>query len=274
MRRLDLNAQRAKTLYSAILAALTVVVGALFLFVLADLYTAGNDPMYSYAEVGARMRFLIIPLCLWIVAVVAGAILCSAPNRAVRGKISALDAYKRLRRNLPAGEGEEFLAERQKIRMHDCVVLAVRCTSAAFCVLSAVMCAVYLFRIGNFDYADVGINAVVISAMKWTMPWIGSSLILCVGAVIFEHFFAEFALTHAKRAMVIGKGYPKEQPAAFLHGWGRFSDAICSKWSVFGIRIAIATVAVIFIVLGVLNGGARDVLYKAVMICTECIGLG
>jgi hypothetical protein len=28
------------------------------------------------------------------------------------------------------------------------------------------------------------------------------------------------------------------------------------------------------VVLGVLNGGARDVLAKAVRICSECIGLG
>lgn len=32
--------------------------------------------------------------------------------------------------------------------------------------------------------------------------------------------------------------------------------------------------AVIFIILGIANGGMRDVLFKAINICTECIGLG
>jgi len=32
--------------------------------------------------------------------------------------------------------------------------------------------------------------------------------------------------------------------------------------------------AAAFIVLGVLNGGAGDVLMKAIAVCTECIGLG
>ena len=32
--------------------------------------------------------------------------------------------------------------------------------------------------------------------------------------------------------------------------------------------------ALVLIVLGVLNGGARDVLAKAIKICSECIGLG
>ena len=39
-------------------------------------------------------------------------------------------------------------------------------------------------------------------------------------------------------------------------------------------RLVILVVAVAFIVLGVMNGGGRDVLVKAVNICTECIGLG
>lgn len=40
------------------------------------------------------------------------------------------------------------------------------------------------------------------------------------------------------------------------------------------LRLALYAVAVIFIVAGILNQGMRDVLVKAVNICTECIGLG
>ena len=39
-------------------------------------------------------------------------------------------------------------------------------------------------------------------------------------------------------------------------------------------RVAIAVAAVILIILGVTNGGMRDVLVKAQKICMECIGLG
>lgn len=37
---------------------------------------------------------------------------------------------------------------------------------------------------------------------------------------------------------------------------------------------ALFAAAVALIVLGVVNGGARDVLAKAVKICSECIGIG
>lgn len=40
------------------------------------------------------------------------------------------------------------------------------------------------------------------------------------------------------------------------------------------VRLSLYAAAIAFIVLGVMNGGLRDVLVKAIMICTECIGLG
>ena len=40
------------------------------------------------------------------------------------------------------------------------------------------------------------------------------------------------------------------------------------------IRGIFLCLALVFIALGILNGGARDVFVKAVNICTECIGLG
>ena len=43
---------------------------------------------------------------------------------------------------------------------------------------------------------------------------------------------------------------------------------------ILGARIAVIALAVAFIILGVSNGGMKDVLGKAVKICTECIGLG
>ena len=40
------------------------------------------------------------------------------------------------------------------------------------------------------------------------------------------------------------------------------------------IRTALITTALILIIAGIVNGSARDVLVKAITICTECIGLG
>ena len=44
--------------------------------------------------------------------------------------------------------------------------------------------------------------------------------------------------------------------------------------STVALQIALIAVAIGLIVVGVFNGSARDVLYKAINICTECVGLG
>ena len=40
------------------------------------------------------------------------------------------------------------------------------------------------------------------------------------------------------------------------------------------VRLILFAAALVLLVLGVRNGGLRDVLFKAINICTECIGLG
>lgn len=40
------------------------------------------------------------------------------------------------------------------------------------------------------------------------------------------------------------------------------------------VRILLLSASAVLIVLGIFNGGLRDVLIKAINICTECIGLG
>lgn len=48
----------------------------------------------------------------------------------------------------------------------------------------------------------------------------------------------------------------------------------CSAKKVLIFRLLLLCLGVLFIIAGVANGGSRDVLVKAINICTECIGLG
>ena len=54
--------------------------------------------------------------------------------------------------------------------------------------------------------------------------------------------------------------------------YGRISAVICVKKRT--VRLVITMLALALIVLGLANGQARDVLNKAINICTECLGLG
>jgi len=46
------------------------------------------------------------------------------------------------------------------------------------------------------------------------------------------------------------------------------------KITLWVVRGAVFAVAVAFIIAGIFNGGANDVLVKAINICSECIGIG
>ena len=52
------------------------------------------------------------------------------------------------------------------------------------------------------------------------------------------------------------------------------SSAAGAGRGVTAVRIAVAVIAVVMIIMGVQNGGLRDVFGKAINLCTECVGLG
>ena len=94
--------------------------------------------------------------------------------------------------------------------------------------------------------------------------WISMSCFILLN--IYEHFSAKRLLPTAKLLVaeavksstaVNGKKQPKSHKKAIIAA-----------------RISVLAVAVVLIVWGLINGGAEDVLSKAIAICTECIGLG
>lgn len=60
----------------------------------------------------------------------------------------------------------------------------------------------------------------------------------------------------------------------YFYFFSHRTDIDWNKWLLWGVRAVIAVIAVVFIIVGIVNGGMADVLYKAIRICTECIGLG
>ena len=92
-------------------------------------------------------------------------------------------------------------------------------------------------------------------------------------APIAPLFFA--ALGFAGAGLVLGvKDEDAEKPvkdAKKENGTGVPVRAPEKKWV---LQAVIVVVAAALIVAGVINQSARDVLYKAVRICSECIGLG
>ncbi len=261
--------------YSVFLGVFTVVVGVLFLAQAADLYYSGVAElgelhgMYSREAVGARLLELLAPVVLWIVAIIVGVVVYAVFPVAERKKRAPDDVkiYEKLSRRANAEKDPEAFAN---IRRLEKIRLAVRLVSAAFSLLAAAMCIVYLADAANFT-SLAELNSDVLHMVSNVLPWVGAALLVLIGEAVFEVIFAKKMLPKVKP---LAGSAPA--PSKWETGVKKASAAVENKYVLLGVRCALFALAVVFIVLGALpaNGGAHSVLIKAINICTECIGLG
>lgn len=260
--------------YGVFLSVFTAFIGILFIAEAADLYYTGKaaiavDPMgsiYSREAVGARLLEMLAPLILWILAVLVGvivdAVFPAAPKK--RGRADEISLYTRLRVRASEEKNPEIYA---KIGRMEKARLAVRIAAAGFCLLSAVMCIVYLATASHFTSLEE-LNANILRMVANVFPWVGAALAVLIGETVFERLFAKKMLPDLK--LLVGGTYTPPK-------WERATQIVAkidNKYAIFGIRIGLLVFAVVLIGLGIWNGGARSVLIKAINICTECIGLG
>lgn len=247
-----------------VLGAYTVLIGALFIVQTVSVYlngtasenTLGNGvyvhPVYSVgivAEAFAPIAWLVYG---WVFAVtlmlIASLFQSGAPRRV---KPEALANVRMLEARLPAPlpqseEGQSVLGEQKRRR---CILLAVTCVCAA----CAAIIIVYLLAPGRF--ASMELEPVMSQFALHVFPWIAVGfLVACVGAWLINQS-ALRELPYAKQ--LAGK---RPQP--------KISRNLTA------LRVTIYVVAIALVVLGICNQGMRDVLMKAINICTECVGLG
>ena len=115
-----------------------------------------------------------------------------------------------------------------------------------FCIGVGIYCIV---KFATFSISDETINTQILGLIKSIAPW----LVIC------------FVLW----LIVATLKFPtnKKEKISFF----KFLD---NEKFIFTVRIVVLGIAIVFIVLGILNGGHKDVLAKAIKICRECIGIG
>ncbi len=268
------KSEKIRLYYGIFLGVLTVVIGALFIFSAADIYFSGPDGAgknYTREVVGAKLRVLLIPVCLWIAAIIAGFVLSVVYPQKKRTLVrrTARESLLRLSRRLPAEGDPVCFAKYQKAER---IRLIVYLVCAAVCLLAAVMCGVYLFQTAHFP-AD-NLNAEVLKMLANVLPWVAVAFAACIGACVYNQISAKKELPVIKQLIASGKGAPLASPSQFEAKKSAALKFLDSKYAKLGIRLAVCALGVTFVLVGIFNGDAQDVLQKAINICTECIGLG
>lgn len=223
-----------------------------------DIYKTGLtpdgsvQPVYTREDVAARLRALSVPLLLCASVAVITIVLHAASGRPSAQR-DAISPENRLRL-MKAGMEELPLAARKEERMRRRMILGLTLCLAVGTVYS-LGC---LLDPGAFpSWTLTGTETVIKGLILRTAPVVAAMFLLGIAV--------SFALkASVEREIVLLRDVPKT--AARPVGRSRSCPVF--------VRVILYVAAVVFILLGVMNGGARDVLYKAVNICTECIGLG
>lgn len=201
---------------------------------------------------------------------------------AARFSTEAVPEEVRLRLRLMRAEKTDAMRGEERRRR------IARGVCAGICAVCSVMAARYLANPAHFASREL---ESVIGRMLWHIaPW---TLVGFACAILCECFCGrslrreiDLAARSVKRASVenarTDSGVPRERKtysgeeasienAQTDSGASREKRARLAKTAA---RAAMFALAVTLLALGAANGGMRDVLVKAINICTECIGLG
>ena len=261
-----------RLIYSIFLSVFTVAVGIALICVAADIYYSGKGTgvIYTREIVGDRLLQLAIPLIFWIAAVIFGAIF---PLYKVKAKMPPEDALKKLQTRVPtSGDGESFAAAQAAYKKAEIIRLVSWTAAMAVVLAAAIAILCYVANTAHFPANDPTED--IFAMTKNVLPWLAAAFAASVGASVVSWDCATQQIESAKTMIKDGdKSAPKMQSSEpkFLSVVKAFFDKPIVIWVIRGIVLVIA---ITFIIVGIVNGGAHDVLVKAINICQECIGLG
>lgn len=245
--------KRVHRFYSWTLAAILVVVGVLMILSCLDIYNSGPRS-YSAEAIALRFQRIAIPVYIGIAGIIGGItlnIFLPLPSQRSKSLITPRETMLRMRQKVSVPPVQKEIRLRLVFRV---------ITSVIFIGLM-IYPAIYYLLPGHFTVEHL--NNDVISAVMITMIPAAVGLALCWGCQLLLNASYRRETAIYKQALVDGQRAAKSE----------IEETKCCRglpW----VRIVLAAVAVVFIIVGIFNGGAEDVLKKAIAICTECIGLG
>jgi purine-cytosine permease-like protein len=131
----------------------------------------------------------------------------------------------------------------------------------AILVVCSIMGLLYLLNVNHFK-SDGDLMEQAIQMGIHLLPWVVISFISLIVCTLYEEYSSKLSIEIIKGIIKVNGRKPLK--AIIKNNQLKINIA----------RISILVIAVVFIITGIFNGGASDVLQKAINICTECIGLG
>lgn len=263
--------KKAWRFYGAVMAVMIVIAGALLIWQAVDIYRTGNapeninegvyiEPVYSREAVAEHFSRIALPVYACVGCVALGMLMwLASPAEQARPKASVApeDTLRRLYRRVSEGAGKEQPLVLEAVEKERRLRRRAWMAAGAVAAVCSVISGIYLLNVEHFTSWDL--ERVMGDMMLAVTPWVALAFAaLCVAAAVCRAS-VQREIPLARQLGQGGKPGQKTEPR--------------KPWLP-SVRVALYAAAIALVILGVMNGGMRDVLIKAINICTECIGLG
>ena len=244
-----------------IVSAQTLLMSILFIVQVLRIYF-GNNKTFTREICGEYLLQILPVIILWFVIIIVNYIYFynkKNPNKEVAKMTYASKLYnfELMCPDYKEELNEEYsLLEKQKKNRKIAWIINI-----AILVVCSIMGLLYLLNVNHFK-ADGDLMEQAIKMSIHLLPWVIISFISLIVCTIYEEYSSKLSIEIIKEIMKINGRKPLI--ATLKNNSLKVNIA----------RISILVIAVVFIITGIFNGGASDVLQKAINICTECIGLG
>lgn len=274
--KLNENAKKKLHLiYGISLSVLLAVVGVLFIVSCYNIYDSGAQP-FTRESIGEAFGKIAVPVYVTILAIVGGMVInlvFPLEEKKLKGTRSSAATLQSFAKRVDVTSLDEPMREGiEKERRLRRILLII---NTILFVLSGTLPLIYLLNPANFPAESGHYNSEILHGMLFYA-------ISLLPLFIFEITYVIVHDASCVREIAILREAIKLN--GISDGTEDECKSILTRLSYFfkknerpitlGIRIAFVGCGVLFIVLGILNGGMEEVLLKAINICTECIGLG
>lgn len=256
------NKKRLHTVCGIVTAVLLLIAGICFIVSCLSIYQSGEKP-FSPESVAAHFAAIRVPVMACVVSVAVSAIL-SIVFPAEAGKIKTIreeaDILVTLKRKAGSLTDKELAANatREQNRQK-----SIRFFTGCILIGAFVPHIIYFADASHFTVE--GLNQNILACMLG----LSFSVLVSLATLIVNARLTKRSLL---REIAVYKTAIAEKKCGGIAPAAKAQKDTAK--TTLTVRCALCAIAVVFIMLGIFNGGIQDVLGKAIAICTECIGLG
>ena len=263
------NIDTTQKVFQIALSVLTGIVAVQFIIQVWWLFLSGGEHPYTVESVSDHFA-MIKGYGAWILLVIVGGVVFPKKTMKPVGAVTTEKTLEKLRARLPDDTQTAEMKDLQKGRKILCWVGFAVCVIAAVCILVLMLNPAYEAAFaGAFFQSHTEAEKLV---------WVTALSIAAFGCCIAVKYINE---NSRKQEIALVKTVIAENAKQGIKAVQKEKVEKLSPFAWFGTkngvlisRIALGAIALVFVVVGIFNGGMADVLEKAVQICTQCIGLG